>query len=219
MKKKQIIYTQILGAIASIFVALGIKHMIELFAASENIVQDVSVFVILIIITALCRSLPLRIKDDEDIDMSFIIIFAMVLTQGWKYAVCVILLHTFFSVIKSDEHNGKYVSLIKYSVLKCCFNTSNYIICTSIGGIVWGLCGGVSGQPALGLPYSMLPSAAFVLVMISVNSLLLLGILSFTNNFKFLKTFFSMMLQFLPNMILSASMGYFFALMLSLESG
>ena len=97
------IYVSLISAIG---LFLGIKSCYEYFLPffTGTAAPSLHMIAIPILVCALCRSLPLTIRNNELLDLSVISVVAVYLTQGSTAAVAVYTLSTFFTL---DPIEGK----------------------------------------------------------------------------------------------------------------
>ena len=106
--------------------------------------HELGVLVVLTVLCILCRCLPLYVRDDCTIDMSFISILAVVLLLGPEAAVAIIFLTTPLEVIPTEDGKGFY-HIFNTAPSKLLFNTANLNLSMAAAGVVYHAVGGVPG--------------------------------------------------------------------------
>lgn len=171
---------------------------------------------ILFILSILCSCLPLYIREDCTIDMSFISILAIILLEGPIAAITISFLVTPFVVVSTPD--GKhYQHIFNTDPVKTLFNASNLNISLLLAGLVYFTFGGTPGL--IDLPASLPPLLVFLLTAVGVNSLLMMILFRFEHHASFYPTIFKMFLQLIPSIVCSAPLGYFLAILLTVQSG
>lgn len=173
-------------------------------------------FGILTVLCVLCCCLPLYIREDCTIDMSFISILAIILLEGPAAAVTIYFLSTPFVVVttldgKSSQH------IFNTDPIKTIFNANNLNISLLVAGMVYTRTGGIPGEIAL--PGALIPAFSYLLTAVAINSFFMVILFHLEHNMKFYPTIFQMFLQLLPSIFCSAPIGYFLAVLLQMDSG
>ena len=96
--------------------------------------HELGVLVVLTVLCILCRCLPLYVRDDCTIDMSFISILAVVLLLGPEAAVAIIFLTTPLEVIPTEDGKGFY-HIFNTAPSKLLFNTANLNLSMAAAGV------------------------------------------------------------------------------------
>jgi len=173
-------------------------------------------FFILVILCILCFCLPLYIREDCTVDMSFISILAIVLLEGPAAAVTISFLSTPFIVISTlDGKRSQHI--FNTDPVKTIFSACNLNISLFVAGLVYTAMGGIPG--VIVLPGALFPTFMFLLTAIVVNSLLMMTLFHLEHQMNFYPTIFRMFLQLFPSIFCSAPIGYFLAVLLTMESG
>ncbi len=178
--------------------------------------QDPYVLGALVILCVLCRCLPLYIRPDCTIDMSFISILATVLLLGPETATAIVFL-TKPLEIYPRESGGGYCHIFNTAPVKTLFNTSNLNLSFTLSGFLYHAANGVPGD--LSLPGVLLPSLLFVFCSIVLNSFILLFLFLLEGKVSFYPTILQMFLGLLPSILCSAPMAYFLAMLLQMPAG
>jgi hypothetical protein len=97
------------------------------------------------------------------------------------------------------------------------FNASSLVLAIALPGLVFRGLGGTPGD--LTLPGVLLPSLLFILLTLPINNAIVLRLISFLENIPFGPAFFSTVRDLLPNVLASAPIGFFMALLLGMPSG
>ncbi|MDD6032187.1 MAG: HD-GYP domain-containing protein, partial [Oscillospiraceae bacterium] len=176
----------------------------------------ISRVVTLAILCMLCRCLPLYVREDCSIDMSFISMLTIVLTEGPIAAAAISFLTSPFVIIPTEDGKG-YQHIFNTDPIKTLFNTANLTLTVALAGISFYLTGGRGG--VLKLPDILLPMLVFILVSMAANSLLMIILFVLEQQIPFYPTVFGMFLQLLPSMLCAAPIGFFLALLMEMQSG
>jgi hypothetical protein len=165
-------------------------------------------FVVLFFTCILCCCLPLYIREDCTIDMSFISILAIVLLEGPAAAVTIYFFATPFVVVTAlDGKRSQHI--FNTDPIKTLFNTANLNLSLFLGGLAYYALGGIPG--VIALPGTLLPALFFLLTAIVVNSVLMMFLFHLEGRMNFYPNIFVMFVQLLPSIFCSAPIGYFLA--------
>ena len=175
-----------------------------------------ALFVCLVLLCILCRCLPLYIRPDCTIDMSFISILATVLLFGPETATTIMFLTTPLEIYRRDDGKG-YCHILNTAPVKTLFNLCNRNLSFTLAGFLYNLTGGVPGD--LAIPGVLLPALSFVLCSILLNSFFLLLMFRLEQQISFYPTALFMFVGLLPNIVCSAPIAYFLAELLRMPSG
>ena len=99
-------------AVSAIGILLTIECAASFFGefAQTLTIANLPLLVIPVAVCAICRSLPLYIRQNETLDVSVISVLAVYLTQGMRAAVTVFILASLFA-FEPDPKTGKYRSI------------------------------------------------------------------------------------------------------------
>ena len=186
-------------------------------ASSANIGKEIAQFVVLFSLAYLCRCLPIYIREDFAIDMSFISNFAILLCKGPLYAAAITLICSAFVISRSTNPEQKFSHIFNTPIIKTAFNTANFTLSVYLGGIVFVASGGIVGD--LSFPGVLLPSLFMIMTIMVVNSLLLILLFRLNQKMSFFRSFFRNLLDFMPSVIAAAPIGYFIATVFLMEHG
>ena len=178
--------------------------------------ESTSILFCLVLLCILCRCLPLYIRPDCTIDMSFISILATVLLLGPETATAIVFLTTPLEIFPRADGKG-YCHILNTSPIKTLFNLSNRNLSFTLAGFAYHAAGGEPGN--ITLPGVLLPAALFILVAIALNSFILLFLFLLEHKVTFYPTILQMFLGLLPSIVCSAPMAYFLAMLLQMKSG
>lgn len=171
---------------------------------------------VLTILCILCFCLPLYIREDCTVDMSFISVLAIVLLEGPAAAVTISFLSTPFIVVTTLD--GKHSHhIFNTNPVKTLFSTSNLNISLFLAGLVYNALGGTPG--VIALPGALVPALAFLLSAIVINSILMMTLFHLEQHMTFYPSILQMFLQLLPSICCTAPIGYFLAVLLQMDSG
>ena len=175
-----------------------------------------SVFLVLVLLSWGCCCLPLYLREDCTVDLSFISVLATVLLLGPEAAVFIKLITYPFVVIPSPDGSHRE-HFLNTSLGKNLFNMADHSIAYFLGGLVYYAAGGVPGD--ITLPYVLLPALLFIIMAMLSNLVVILLYFVLTQRIRIYPTFFHMFLSLFPSIGLSAPIGYFLAFLLDLPGG
>ncbi len=208
------------GIISLIGMGLGIFSVWKYFAVDKTPFSGENAFtqfLVLAVITIVCRSLPLTVREGCALDMSFISILSAVLIQGPIAAAAIVFLTTPFVVVSVDGKKKTYRHIFNTSPEKTLFNIANLVISILAAGLCYRLAGGVPGE--MPVPQSFLYAALFMVVSVIVNVVALFTLFKLQGGFQFFPAVLMGLVQMIPNLICTTPIGYFFALLFMQPSG
>ena len=127
-------------------------------------------FLLPLLVCALCRSLPIAVREGETLDLSVISVLAVYLTQGAAAAVSIYIIGSLFT-FEPSENGKKYKHLFTIGAKKVLFNDSTIILSILIPDLIIRLC--TSWVPGdLSMPAVVIPTVLFSLLTFFINSLL-----------------------------------------------
>ena len=209
-----------IGLVSLVGISLGLYSIWQYFFVEQIPISSphaFTQFLVLAVITIVCRCLPLTVREGCALDMSFISILSAVLIQGPIAAAAIVFLTTPFVVVSVDGKKKTYRHIFNTAPEKTLFNISNLVISILAAGICYQLLGGVPGE--MPVPESFLYAALFMVVSVVVNIIVLFTLFKMQGGFQFFPAIFMGLLQMVPNLICSTPIGYFFALLFLLPSG
>lgn len=174
------------------------------------------VFLTLVLLSWGCCCLPLYLRDDCRVDLSFISILATVLVLGPEAAVLIKAITYPFVVVHAPDGKTRE-HILNTAPVKTLFNMGNHCISCGVGGIVYYAAGGVPGN--ISLPYILPPALLFIVAAMLSNVVVILIYFMLTQRVKIYPTVFQMFFSLLPSIGLSAPIGYFLAMLLRMEGG
>lgn len=161
-----------ISLISAIGLFLSIKSCYEYFLPLFTGTTTLSLHMIAIpiLVCALCRSLPISIRNNESLDLSVISVLAVYLTQGSAAAVVVYTISTFFT-FDPVEGKKKYRHFFSIGIEKVLFNNATVILSVILPSMLVNLL--TSWTPGnLTLPTVLIPTALFSLLTFVINGLL-----------------------------------------------
>lgn len=161
-------------------------------------------FFIPLILCALCRSLPITVRDNETLDLSVICSLAVYLTQGAVPTVCIYTLSTLFT-FEPGPDGKKYQHLCKIGAKKVLFNNSTVIFSILIPDLVMKLFPAWTAGD-LSLPLVLLPTVVFSVLTFVINALLQLCMFCL-NGMLSPADMLHMLLGLTPNVVAAMPMG------------
>lgn len=178
--------------------------------------HQIGTFAVLALLCWLCCCLPLYVRDDCTVDISFISVLASVLVMGTDTAIVVNLIT--YPLVVIPSHDGKSHShLFNTAPIKTLFNMGNHSISYQLGGLLARLFGLQAGDIAL--PDILPPAIAFIVASMVANIIVIMLYFMLSQNIKPFPIFFQMFLGLAPSIALSAPIGYFLALLLLMNNG
>jgi len=167
----------------------------------------------LIAICAVCRSFPIIMKNDQQLDMSVIAILAAFLLHGMEAAVIVYLAS---SLITFENDGGRIRCIYNTSPSKTLFNLSNVVIAIVVPGMI---CWILPWQPGiLGFPMVLLPTLIFSALTFVANYLVLL-LLFYLKGVIVPREMGKALAGLTVNVLAAMPLGLMLSLLLSLPSG
>lgn len=210
-------YAILISVIGFIIGILCTIEYIEHIVAAEDLRREVSHLLVLFILAYLCRCLPIYIRPDFAIDMSFISNFAILLCKGPVAASAIILITTPLVVKVSPGPVKKYVHIFNTSFIKTAFNNANFTLSVFLGGMAYIWTGGIVGD--LNFPGVILPSIALICTTIIINGSILILLFKLNDGISFFPSFIKVIVGFMPNVIAAAPIGYFIAKFILMRNG
>lgn len=158
--------------------------------------QTLGTLLLLLFLSWVCCCLPLYIRDDCTVDLSFISILTSTLLLGPEAAVLVSAISFPFVVVSTPDGKG-YQHIFNASPLKTFFNIGDHALSYWVGGLFYYLAGGVPGD--ISLPGVLLPALLFLLAAMFFNSVVMLLFYMLEHHAPFYPTIFQMFLGLLPS--------------------
>ena len=217
MKPLAKIYAIIVSFVGIIIGIFCVYAVVNDITNSKYINSELFKIVMLFILAYLCRCLPIYIRQDLSIDMSFISIIAMILCKGSYVATAIIFVSSIFVVMETPGPEKKVMHIFNTAPLKTAFNSANYCISVFLGGKVFLWTGGIIGN--LMFPGLLLPLLAMIFTIILTNSVLLILLFKLNLGTPFYISVLKYLLEFIPSLIASAPIGYFIAKFMLMDSG
>jgi len=182
----------------------------------SNLRLELTGIIILIVMTALCMSMPIYVRKDEALDISIITVYASLLLKGPHITIVVISISMLFSfAYEKSTNTAKH--LFNTPIYKTLFNISELAISIYVGSIVFELLGGKYGN--IKLPDLILPSIGYLLTCFMLSMTFIAVITSLVNKIDFWMLIKSSFLALLPNLIATAPVGFFIAWFFNMEGG
>jgi len=157
-----------------------------------------------VLVCALCRSLPINIRENETLDLSVISVLAVFLTQGAAAAVSVYVISSLFT-FEPSSGKKKYRHLFSIGFQKVFFNDSTIILSIVLPALALKLVS--SWTPGnLTLPAALIPAALFSLLTFVINGLLQMTMFCLNGMIE-PSDMAHMMIGLTPNVIAAMPMG------------
>lgn len=215
MKTGTKIYASIIGLSG---IVIAIYCIWQFFWISDSLsLTRLPVTIALTLISILCRCLPLQIREDCKVDMSFISILAIILVSGPYAAVAITFLTTPFVLYPLESEAKKIKHIFNTDPIKTLFNAGNLSITIFWAGLVFLATGGTPGR--IELPQALLPAALYIILSIVINSAIMMGLFHVEQKLTFFPTIFQMFFQLLPSIACTAPIGFFLAILIQMEGG
>ena len=209
-------YYMIFISVLGMFFSLYSARRFFFFPSQPWNGHQVATFLALSILCWLCCCLPLYIREDCTVDLSFISVLASVLLMGPDAAI-VINLITYPLVVIPSADGKSYAHALNTPPLKSLFNMGNHSISYALGGLPARALGWDVGNIAL--PGVLPPAIAFIVTSIMVNILIILLYYMFSQGIHPFPTAFQMFWGLAPSIALSAPIGFFLAMLLEMRNG
>ena len=184
---------------------------------NTDVKQRLAQFCVLSFLYIVCRCLPIYIRDDYTIDMSFVCNLASIFCFGPFFSAAMVLISMPFIVTPSNTGEKTYNHIFNRPPIKTAFNAGNYTISVFLSGVLYQKTGGIIG--GFLLPQILLPLILSAFSFILLNCGLLLLLFSLNGQGAFFPTLLKNLWEFLPNMAASAPIAYFIARILTMENG
>ncbi len=217
MSRSSKIYAYVISAIGISLGSYCVYSYFSLIPTYANPKYELTQFVVLLFLYIICRCLPIYIRDDYSIDMSFICTLAAILSKGPLAAVAIVLISTPFIVVQNNYGDRSLSHIFNKPPIKTAFNAGNFSISVYFSGIAYEKTGGLAGH--LALPQILLPGVLAILVFFILNCGILLMLFSLDQKTPFFPALFKNLLDFLPNIAASAPISYFIARLMAAENG
>ncbi len=216
MSRSSKIYAYVISAIGISLGSYCVYSYFSLIPTYANPKYELTQFTVLLFLYIICRCLPIYIRDDYAIDMSFICVLAAILYEGPLATVAMVLISTPFIIV---PNNGEKTlsHIFNKPPIKTVFNASNITISTFAAGSLYQKMGGLANN--LALPQILLPAVSAILVFFILNCGILLMLFSLDQKTSFFPPLFKNLLEFLPNIAASAPIAYFIARFMGMENG
>lgn len=177
--------------------------------------RSVSILAVLTVLCILCRCLPLYVREDCTVDMSFISILAVTLMLGDRAAVAIAFLTTPLEIVPTGDGKGFY-HIFNTDPRKLLFNTANLNLSLTLAGAVFRFAGGTPG--VLRFPDVLLPGILYIICAVGLNAAFVAALYYLEYRSAFFATFGRMLVGMIPSLACSAALGYFLAMLLSLPT-
>lgn len=213
MKRSQKIYIGFILLMSLIVVAVSVRPVV-LRLSSEGIGTALWRMGFLLLLLAIFRSMPLYLSNEQAVDISFIIVLAMVLTQGVPYALVTHALSTLICFERDEK--GKQRPILLLSPVRSLFNTGIVQISVAFSNIVFLLIGG--NGAAFAMPYSIVPGFIYSLLVMAVNLVLLLVLFALGGE-DISSTLRQNIMGIFPNVLATAPIGMLLAYLMQMPGG
>lgn len=208
MKIRAKAYVGIISALGVIGTLWCVAAYLRLFFAG-GWEERLPTLLVMVVVCAVCRSLPLYFRRGQTLDVSVISVLAIYLTQGASAAVTVYTLSSLFT-FEFNPHTKKYVHSFSIGMEIVLFNNATIVL--SILAPAALLTAADWWQPGtLSLPNALGATALFSLLTFAVNGLLQLA-RPWLDGQVHAREVGGMLLGLLPNVIAAMPVGYILAI-------
>lgn len=174
-------------------------------------------FGVLLLLYILCRCLPIYIRKDYAIDMSFICNLATILCKGPVVSAAMVLIATPFIIVPTNTGDRTYDHLFNKPPIKTAFNAGNITISAFLAALVYQKTGGVIEN--INLTRNFIPAVLSILTFFILNCAILMFLFYLNRQAPFFPSLFTSLYQFFPNIVASAPIAYFIVRILHMENG
>lgn len=137
MARKHFVYVSAISALG-IAVLLFCSY-ISVFDFIQSITSEKAIFsCTILLLMVLCRMMPIYLKADRTLDISFVPVLACVITQGYALAIFLFGISNFFVFVK-DPGTGRFFSPLFKSPSKELFNIGNIVISIFVAGFLFSI--------------------------------------------------------------------------------
>ena len=178
--------------------------------------EKLPTFCSLLLLSWICYCLPLYVRDDCTVDLSFISIQASILTLGPEAAVIISLISYPIS-ISSTPGGKEYIHIFNTAPIKTFFNIGNCNISLWVGGLAYYAFGGTPGN--ITLPGVLPPAFFYIAVSMAANVAVIFFYYRFSHDGDLSNVLIPLILGLLPSIALSSPIGYFLAMLLVMDNG
>ncbi|NCB74671.1 MAG: HD-GYP domain-containing protein [Clostridia bacterium] len=217
MKPVARIYAVLISLIGFLVGVYCVYYKIIQLSTVGDLKSELIELFVLFSLAFLCRCLPIYIRPDFSIDMAFISNFAILLCKGPIVAAAITIISSPFIVVPGPAPEKKLSHIFNTDPIKTAFNTANFTLSVFLGGMAFIYAGGTVGD--LSFPGVLLPSAAMILTIIIVNSIVLLLLFKLNSGIPFFGSLIKNLLEFMPSVIAAAPIGYFIAKFMTMKDG
>ena len=214
MNKSQKVYIAFIFLVGLLITAVDVMPSVLIVreAGPSNALPQM---VIMLVLMAVFRSIPLQLSEEHIVDVSFIIVLAAVLTLEASVVQLLYALSTPLMFAREGRTQKLGLSLLHRPV-QLLFNTCIVLIALSFANVVFLLLGG--NNESFRIPYSILPSTLFSAVVMVVNLLLLLVLFALGGE-DIRCNLRENIVGILPNILATMPVGILLAYMLKLPGG
>lgn len=204
MKTRAKVYIAVVSAVG---MALGIKYFLGYLLPllrGEGAVA-LPLMLIPIFVCAVCRSLPIPIRDGEELDLSIIGVLAVYLSQGMPTAVFTYMISTLIT-FQPGAKDKRYHHLFHIGAQKVLFNDSTVILSIILPALLVGRI--FSWTPGdLSLPGVLAPMCLFSVLTFAINGFLQVGLFCLNDMIE-PRDMALMLIKLLPNVLAAIPLGF-----------
>ena len=208
-------YMILIGALGLV-ISLSSARRFFFFRAQPWTGHEIGVFVALALLCWVCCCLPLYVRDDCTVDLSFISVLASILVMGPEAAIAINLITYPLVVVPAPDGKG-YSHILNTPPVKTLFNLGNHSISYAIAGLAYYAADGIPGD--IVLPDVLLPAALFIVLSMAANVVVIMVYYMISQNMKPFPTGFLMFGGLVPSIVCAAPIGYFLAMLLGMQNG
>lgn len=218
MKRSASVFAVSVAAIGMVMGIISLAMVVRSWQG-EQFHNELVSFLLLAVLFVLCRSLPLYLSEQCAIDMSFICIFSALLIKGPVVTAALTVFSLPFIIETGHGQKGiRIFYIFNTPPIKSLFNTGNQVISILIAGAAFQLLGGTFGD--MRLPQVLLPSFAFIALVIILNGTILMTLFVLNKQVPSLSSALGqLLLDFWPNILAATPIGFFIAYLMKQNSG
>lgn len=174
-------------------------------------------FGVLLLLYLLCRCLPIYIRKDYAIDMSFVCNLASVLCKGPVVSAAMVIIATPFVIVPTNSKDRAYDHFFNKPPIKTAFNAGNITISVFLAAVAYQKCGG--DIKSISRPQNFIPAVVSITTFFLLNCAILMFLFHLDKQIPFFSALFKNLYQFFPNIVASAPIAYFLVKIMEIKHG
>ena len=217
MSRSSKIYAYIVSVIGLSLGSYCVYLYFRQILTQSNSKQALAQFGVLTFLYIICRCLPIYIRDDYSIDMSFVCNLASIFCYGPIFSAAMVTISTPFIIIPTNTGERTFTHIFNREPIKTAFNAGNITTSAFIASLLYQKAGGVVGD--FSLPQILLPLVVASFSFILLNCSILMLLFTLNGQGAFFPALLKNLWEFMPNIAASAPIAYFIAKILVMENG